>query len=242
MSKWPLLTSIPACRDALCNETKHRYFEFKWLENYKRVKTSNLFYFSYIIYPLLNTPDLFSPKIIITSSLPFCIYDGLSFGILINPSTCNTTIKLFPPLKTIKRLDIMSRFYSNTKTLFSVLWRPECTMLYAVATSADTSSNQAIKDPGQRRYGYSNFGKDFNIIITSSHITRLVSRGLSPEDWELLYTAYYCIQGTIQPHYVNGFYCLRIPYRLACFNTPLTNTENKLNLCDWLYPNPLSDW
>jgi len=32
-------------------------------------------------------------------------------------------------------------------------------MSYAVATRADTSSNQAIKDPGQRRCGYSNLGK-----------------------------------------------------------------------------------
>jgi hypothetical protein len=37
-------------------------------------------------------------------------------------------------------------------------------MLYAVATVADTSSNQAIKDPGQRRCGYSNLGE---IVITS---------------------------------------------------------------------------
>jgi hypothetical protein len=32
-------------------------------------------------------------------------------------------------------------------------------MSYAVAIWANTSSNQAIKDPGQRRCGYSNLGK-----------------------------------------------------------------------------------
>ena len=32
-------------------------------------------------------------------------------------------------------------------------------MLYAVVTQADTSSNQAIKDLGQWRCGYSNLGK-----------------------------------------------------------------------------------
>jgi hypothetical protein len=32
-------------------------------------------------------------------------------------------------------------------------------MLYAIATWTSTSTNQAIKDPGQRRYGYSNLGK-----------------------------------------------------------------------------------
>jgi hypothetical protein len=32
-------------------------------------------------------------------------------------------------------------------------------MSCAVATEADTSSNQAIKDPGRQRRGYSNLGK-----------------------------------------------------------------------------------
>ena len=45
------------------------------------------------------------------------------------------------------------------KRVFSVLWRPEHAMSYAVATQADTSSNQAIKDPGQWRCGYNNLGK-----------------------------------------------------------------------------------
>jgi hypothetical protein len=40
-----------------------------------------------------------------------------------------------------------------------VLWRPEHAMSHDVATKDDTSSNQAIKDPGQRRCGYSNLGK-----------------------------------------------------------------------------------
>jgi hypothetical protein len=53
----------------------------------------------------------------------------------------------------------MSEFYYDIKKLFSILWRPERAMLYAIATYADTSSNQAIKDPDQWRCGYSNLGK-----------------------------------------------------------------------------------
>jgi len=38
-------------------------------------------------------------------------------------------------------------------------------MSYEVATEADTSSNQAIKDPGQWRCGYSNLCKiDYNCV------------------------------------------------------------------------------
>ena len=46
----------------------------------------------------------------------------------------------------------------------TVLWRPKHGMSYDVATKDDTSSNQAIKDPSQRRCSYSNLGK---IIIKS---------------------------------------------------------------------------
>jgi hypothetical protein len=49
-------------------------------------------------------------------------------------------------------------------------------MLYAVATKADTSSNQAIKDPGQRRCSYSNLGK---IVIKSVAAKRVAARGTS---------------------------------------------------------------
>ena len=44
------VTSIPACRDAPCNETKRRYFEFKRLKICERIKISIFFYFSCIIY------------------------------------------------------------------------------------------------------------------------------------------------------------------------------------------------
>ena len=47
-------------------------------------------------------------------------------------------------------------------------------MSYAVATKASTSSNQAIKDPGQRRCGYSNLGK---IVIKSVAAKRVAARG-----------------------------------------------------------------
>jgi len=46
-------------------------------------------------------------------------------------------------------------------------------MSYAVATWADTSSNQAIKDPGQRRCGYSNLGK---IVIKSVAAKRVAAK------------------------------------------------------------------
>jgi hypothetical protein len=45
-----LLTSIPACRDAPCNETKGRYFEFKRLIICESIKISVYFYFSCIKY------------------------------------------------------------------------------------------------------------------------------------------------------------------------------------------------
>ena len=44
------LTSIPACRDAPCDETKRRYFEFKRIKICERIKNSIYFYFSCIIY------------------------------------------------------------------------------------------------------------------------------------------------------------------------------------------------
>jgi hypothetical protein len=46
-------------------------------------------------------------------------------------------------------------------------------MLYAVATRADTSSNQAIKDPGQQRCDYSNLGK---IVIKSVVAKRVAAK------------------------------------------------------------------
>ena len=45
-----VLTSIPACRDAPCNETKRRYFEFERLKICQSIKISICFYFSSIIY------------------------------------------------------------------------------------------------------------------------------------------------------------------------------------------------
>ena len=44
------LTSIPAYRDAPCNETNRRYFEFKGYKLYKRFNISIYFDFSYIVY------------------------------------------------------------------------------------------------------------------------------------------------------------------------------------------------
>jgi hypothetical protein len=43
--------------------------------------------------------------------------------------------------------------------LLLLLWRPRRALLYDVATWADTSSNQASKNPGQLRGGYGNLGK-----------------------------------------------------------------------------------
>ncbi len=44
------LTSIPASRDAPCNETNRRYFEFKGLQIYKDIKNFICFCFNCIIY------------------------------------------------------------------------------------------------------------------------------------------------------------------------------------------------
>jgi hypothetical protein len=52
-------------------------------------------------------------------------------------------------------------------------------MSYAVATWADTSSNQAIKDPGQRRCGYSNLGK---IVIKSVAAKRVAATFVAARD------------------------------------------------------------
>ena len=65
----------------------------------------------------------------------------------ITPSTRNIIIKLFLPFKLIKRLDIKITFYYNTNTLFLVLWQLERTMLYTVATRADTSSKSSDRGP-----------------------------------------------------------------------------------------------
>ena len=56
-------------------------------------------------------------------------------------------------------------------------------MSYDVATRVNTSSNQAIKDPGQRRCSYSNLGK---IVIQSGLLNvwlrRLWLREILPEN------------------------------------------------------------
>ena len=54
--------------------------------------------------------------------------------------------------------------------------RPWRAISYDVATRADTSSNQAIKDPSQRRCGYSNLGK---IVIKSVAATFVAARDLA---------------------------------------------------------------
>ena len=58
-----------------------------------------------------------------------------------------------------------------------MLWRPERAMLYAVAIYIDTFSNQAIKDPGQRRCGYSNLGKIIVKSVAHVGLRRLWLRG-----------------------------------------------------------------
>jgi hypothetical protein len=45
-------------------------------------------------------------------------------------------------------------------------------MSYDVTIRVNTSSNQVIKDPGQRRYDYSNLGK----IVIKSIATKRVAR------------------------------------------------------------------
>jgi hypothetical protein len=47
-------------------------------------------------------------------------------------------------------------------------------MLYAVSTRVNTSSNQVIMDPSQRRCDYSNLGK---IVIKSVAAKRVAARG-----------------------------------------------------------------
>jgi hypothetical protein len=60
--------------------------------------------------------------------------------------------------------------------LFLVLWRPGRAMSYTVATRVNTSFNQAIKDPSQRRCGYSNLGK---IVIKSVAARFVAARDLA---------------------------------------------------------------
>jgi hypothetical protein len=54
--------------------------------------------------------------------------------------------------------------------LLPLLWRPRRALSYDVATWANTSSNQASKDPCQLRCGYSNLGK----IYLSLDVGRLM--------------------------------------------------------------------
>jgi len=49
---------------------------------------------------------------------------------------------------------MISKFYYKAKKLLLRLWRPRRVISYDVATWADTSSNQASKDPGKLRRGY----------------------------------------------------------------------------------------
>jgi hypothetical protein len=61
-------------------------------------------------------------------------------------------------------------------------------MLYAIVTKADTSSNQAIKDPGQRRCGYSNLGK---IVIKSVAAKRVAAKRVAVERVAATFVAEY---------------------------------------------------
>jgi hypothetical protein len=61
----------------------------------------------------------------------------------------------------------MSRLYYTAKTLLPQLWLLGRALLYVVATWADTCSNQAIKDRGQRRCGISNLGKIINFVAAT---------------------------------------------------------------------------
>jgi hypothetical protein len=54
------------------------------------------------------------------------------------------------------------------------LWRPGRALSYDVATWADTSSNQASKDFGQQRRGYSNLDKIYCINTVIPVATKLV--------------------------------------------------------------------
>jgi hypothetical protein len=51
-------------------------------------------------------------------------------------------------------------------------------MLYDVATWADTSSNQASKDPGNLRHGYSNLSKIYCINTVIPVAAKLVDAKL----------------------------------------------------------------
>ena len=64
----------------------------------------------------------------------------------------------------------MSRFYYKAKKLLPQLWRPGRALLHDVATKDDTSSNQASKDPGQRRCGHSNLGKIYNKSVAATRV------------------------------------------------------------------------
>ena len=48
----------------------------------------------------------------------------------------------------MEQSDMDSQFYYDAKKSVPVLWQPEHAMLYDVTAKDDTSSNQAIKDPG----------------------------------------------------------------------------------------------
>jgi hypothetical protein len=53
-------------------------------------------------------------------------------------------------------------------------------MSYAVATRADTSSNQAIKDPNQRRCSYSNIGKIVIKSVTAKRVAAMFVAARTP--------------------------------------------------------------
>jgi hypothetical protein len=54
------------------------------------------------------------------------------------------------------------------------LWRPGRALSYDIATWADTSSNQASKDPSQQRCSYNNLDKIYCINTIIPVATKLV--------------------------------------------------------------------
>ena len=62
---YSIITSIPACRDAPCNETNCRYFEFKQYEIFERLKNFYLLLIQLYYIPPQKISNVLFPKIII---------------------------------------------------------------------------------------------------------------------------------------------------------------------------------
>ena len=123
--------------------------------------------------PPSNTPKLLNPKIFITSSPPSSIYRGPPLALKLDPLTPHITIKSFLPDKRIKWSEMISRLYTKAELLIATIVATMMCMLCAVATWADTCSNQASISGGVELVISVKFYRSRGQVANSSEFLRV---------------------------------------------------------------------